>query len=187
MNRQQRSRARRRLALGAAGAAAALAAASTAGLAFADKNAAAKADGGDGTTPIVLIHNADPTAGAELFVTKGCVICHAVNGVGGQAAPTLDAPPNGGQIDLMDFVARMWAGAYAMSELQAIELGYQIELSGQELGNLAAFATTPAAQEGFSIDRVPEPMRDWLLDQPYWEEEEWPARFRSGEFGGMAN
>ncbi|MEL7030546.1 MAG: hypothetical protein AAGL49_15375, partial [Pseudomonadota bacterium] len=162
-----------------------------AALALADKEeaaAAAEASIDDGeTTPIILIHNADPRLGADLFVTKGCVICHSVNGVGGQAAPMLDARLEAEPIDLMDFVARMWAGAYAMSELQAIELGYQIELSGQELGHLAAFATTPKAQETFSIDRIPEPMRDWLLDQPYWEEEEWPERFEQGDFGGMGN
>lgn len=148
-----------------------------------DESEAAATPASDDSLPIVLVHNADPVKGRDLFVTKGCVICHSVNGAGGRAAPPLDAPEDAKQADLMDFVAGMWAGAYAMTELQAIELGYQIELSGPELGHLAAFATTPQAQTDFSIASVPEPMRDWLLDEPYWEEDDWPSDFGEGDFG----
>ena len=69
----------------------------------------------------------------------------------------------------------MWLGASAMLELQAVELGYQIELSGKDIADLAGFVGDRATQESFSIDDVPEPLRDWMLDIPYWEEQQdWP-------------
>ena len=41
--------------------------------------------------PNIVRHSADAANGRDLFVSKGCVICHAVNGVSGKAAPALDA------------------------------------------------------------------------------------------------
>ena len=117
----------------------------------------------------------DPDRGRRLFVTKGCVLCHAVRGIGGQAAPPLDAPDGATAIDPLEFAARMWRGATAMIELQSLELGYQIELSAEEIADLAGFVGDPAAQSRFEIGQVPEPLRDWMLDIPYWQEdEEWP-------------
>ncbi len=52
--------------------------------------------------------------GRDLFVNKGCVVCHSVNGAGGKAGPNLDADPLQAQIDAFDFAARMWRGAEAM-------------------------------------------------------------------------
>lgn len=135
-------------------------------------------------TPRLLLPVPDADRGRQIFVDKACIVCHAVGGVGGQAAPSLDAVSVEGPltVDVMDFVARMWAGAYAMSELQAIELGYQITLTGQDIADLAAFATLPAAQKDFTINEVPEPMRGWFLDQPYWENEGWADRFEAGDW-----
>lgn len=113
--------------------------------------------------------------GRQLFVNKGCVICHSINGVGGQAAAALDAPPGQRDIDLLEFVARMFLGASAMLDLQATELGYQIALQPQEIGDLAAFVYDSQAQAGFSHNEVPVPLQDWILNEPYWEFEEWPA------------
>ncbi|MEM7226063.1 MAG: c-type cytochrome [Pseudomonadota bacterium] len=123
----------------------------------------------------IVIPMIEPERGQRLFVTKGCVLCHAVRGVGGQAAPPLDAPDRATAIDPLGFAARMWTGATAMLELQAMELGYQIELSAVEIADLAGFVGDPDAQAQFTIDDIPEPLRDWMLDIPYWEEEqEWP-------------
>ncbi len=128
---------------------------------------------------------ANANHGRQLFVSKGCVICHSVNGVGGRAAPSLDAvaveqgdvvPP----VDPLDFVARMWRGAPAMLDLQAIELGYQIELTAGELADLAVFANDAGAQSDFTLQDVPEPMWDWMLNEPYWESENWPERLMDG-------
>lgn len=129
----------------------------------------------------VLLPLADAAHGRQLFVSKGCVICHSVNGVGGRAAPALDAiaveegdtvPP----VDPLDFVARMWRGAPAMLDLQAIELGYQIELTAKDLADLSVFASDAGIQSDFSLEDVPEPMWDWMLNEPHWEDETWPER-----------
>ncbi|MEM9442923.1 MAG: hypothetical protein AAGA73_20975, partial [Pseudomonadota bacterium] len=110
-------------------------------------------------------------------VTKGCVLCHAVNGVGGIAAPALDTEGGNGQLDLLGFVVRMWNGAQAMIELQAFELGYQIDLSGEEIGHLAAFAASPEAQRRLTMQAVPDAMQSWIIDKPYWMGEGWPESF----------
>ena len=67
------------------------------------------------------------------------MFCHAVNGVGGKAAPPLDAVRDTRTIDVLEFAARMWRGAPTMIVLQEMELGYQIELTGEEIAHLAAF------------------------------------------------
>lgn len=123
---------------------------------------------------MIAVPDVDAMRGRHLFVMKGCVTCHSVKEVGGKAAPALDAAAESTSVDLLDFAARMWRGASAMQELQAIELGYRIELTGNEIGDLAAFASDPAAQEGFSIDEVPDLLKDWFIDEPYWDEGEWP-------------
>lgn len=130
--------------------------------------------GGDAARPTIVLPLVDPARGRRLFVTKGCVICHSVQGIGGKAAPALDAPKIATTIDILEFVARMWRGAPAMLDLQAVELGYQIELDGAEIADLAAFAADADTQKGFSEAEVPEPMRDWMLNLPYWEEDDWP-------------
>lgn len=128
----------------------------------------------EATRPSIVVPDVDAARGRDLFVMKGCVTCHSVNEVGGKAAPALDAPKAGTTVDLLDFAARMWSGATAMQELQSIELGYRIDLDGGEIGDLAAFAGTAAAQSGFSIDEIPDLLKDWFIDEPYWEEGNWP-------------
>ena len=126
---------------------------------------------------MVILPMVDAEKGRRLFVTKGCVLCHAVNGIGGIAAPALDADGGGEQLDLMNFVVRMWNGAQAMIELQAFELGYQIELTGEEIGHLAAFASSPHAQRSFAMQDIPDTMRSWIINKPYWMGEGWPESF----------
>jgi cytochrome c len=147
--------------------------------AFADQ--AVAQDPGSASPRAIILPLADANRGRQLFVSKGCVICHSVNGVGGKAAPALDviAPEEGEPplpVDPLGFAARMWLGASAMLELQAIELGYQIELSAEELADLASFASDAGVQSGFTVEQIPEPMRDWMLDQPYWEQDDWPEK-----------
>ena len=76
--------------------------------------------------------------------------------MGGLAGPPLDAGEDPAIIDPVGFAARMWRGALAMAELQAMEFGYQVELTGSEIADLAAFAATPSAQVGFSEAEIPE-------------------------------
>lgn len=147
-----------------------------AGISAAENNTAASMSGESGLRSIVL-PMIDPYRGRRLFVAKGCFLCHAVNGAGGIAAPALNAPDGVDQLDLMGFVARMWQGASAMLELQALELGYQIELSGDEIADLAAFAASAEAQRDFSMEEIPEAMRDWIIEKPYWQGDGWPETF----------
>jgi cytochrome c len=117
----------------------------------------------------LVIPLANAEEGKKLFVGKGCVVCHAVNGVGGKAAPALDASGDEAYFDVFDFVARMWRGAPTMIVLQEMELGYQIELDGEELAHLAAFASDPEVQGRFSDKDIPEVIRDWMVDEVYQE------------------
>ena len=112
----------------------------------------------------ILYPNIDPLRGKDLFVEQKCVLCHSINGVGGELAPSLDAEDNRREVDLLDFAARMWRGSYAMVELQAAELDYQIQLGGQEIGDIAAFAYDLEIQKSFSIDDVPSETQKQILD-----------------------
>ena len=109
----------------------------------------------------------DSRRGRQLFVGKGCVICHSINGVGGQAAPALDIPDDQPHANLFDFAARMLRGAEAMTSLQEMDLGYQIELTGEELAHIVGFAYDRADQARFTEADVPEIMRHLILDEPY--------------------
>lgn len=125
----------------------------------------------------------DPAQGKALFVEKGCVICHSVNGVGGKAAPALDAEIGAPPVDALEFAARMWRGAPAMIELQSIELGYTIYLTAGEMANLAAFASDRDMQKSLIVDDLPENIRAGLLDERFWEMENWDQYLREGQEG----
>ncbi|MFQ5563863.1 MAG: c-type cytochrome [Parvularculaceae bacterium] len=146
---------------------------------------AACGDGGGESVHGLDVVQRDPNSstGRELFVQKGCVICHSVNGVGGKAAPSLDAGIGAEPIDPLDFAARMWWGAPAMIELQSVELGYAIHLTADDIVHLAAFAGDAAEQKKLALERVPEPMRDAFLDERFWEVEDWNEFLRQGQEG----
>lgn len=109
----------------------------------------------------------DPAQGQKLFVTEGCVICHSVNGIGGKAGPTLDAEDGNTIIDVFDFTARMWAGAFAMVELQSQELGYQFDLTGDEMAHIAGFVYDRKQQLLFKESDVPDLIRDMFIKTRY--------------------
>lgn len=118
----------------------------------------------------VVIPQIDSQRGRRLFVTKGCFICHSVKGVGGKAAPPLDAPEGMHSIDVLGFVARMWKGAPLMFELQSMELGYRIDFSAEELADLAGFTGDSRAQKGFSREEIPEIVQEWMVDKAWWKD-----------------
>ena len=128
---------------------------------------AAKDTAGEGTGPRLVVPMLDPQKGKRLFVEKGCVLCHSVNKVGGAAGPALDAPEGGRYLDLTEFMARMWRGAFAMIDLQGMELGYQLDFTGEELGNIAAFLADAGGQKQFSEHDVPDLIRDMFIREPY--------------------
>lgn len=117
----------------------------------------------------LVVPLASAEEGLKLFVGKGCVVCHSVNGIGGKAAPALDVESDQPYFDVFDFAARMWRGAPTMIVLQEMELGYQIALSGDDLAHLAAFASDAEAQSRFSESDIPEVIRDWMVDEVYQE------------------
>lgn len=97
--------------------------------------------------------------GRELFVTKGCVVCHSIKSVGGAIGPPLDADPSRSEVDAFEFAAKMWRGAQAMIALQNLELGFQIELTGEELAHIARFLHDSEAQQTFSENEIPANIR----------------------------
>ena len=118
------------------------------------------------TAPNILIPQINSERGRKLFVDKACVVCHSINGIGGKAAPPLDAIEDKKHFDLMDFTARMWRGADVMIVLQNMELGYQIDLTGQEIADLAAFANDTNEQSKFSENDIPDLINEWMLEEP---------------------
>ena len=129
----------------------------------------------------VVARDLDSARGRALFVEKGCVVCHSVNGVGGKAATPLDAQIGAPPIDPLDFAARMWLGAPAMIELQSIELGYTIHLTADEIADLSAFSADVTEQKLLDIAQVPETVRGGFLDEQFWEVENWDDFLKSGQ------
>ncbi len=120
---------------------------------------------------LMLMPLMNPERGRKLFASKGCVVCHAVNGVGGEDAPPLDFDSTNAYMNPFDFAARMWAGAEAMIYLQQEELGEQIELTGQELADIIAFTHSPSQQSRFSMADVPPRIQDMMHHRGEDEEE----------------
>lgn len=126
-------------------------------------------DGVFNETPLAMV--GDSARGKATFVTEGCVICHSVNGVGGRAAPGLDAREWPMDTGAYDFAARMWAGAPIMSQLQRMEIGYQINLTGQKLADLTAFARDEEMQASFTMEDVPQDLQETILGEIIMEED----------------
>jgi mono/diheme cytochrome c family protein len=107
----------------------------------------------------------DAARGRELFASKGCVVCHAINEVGGTGAPPLDAEAMPGEVDALDFVARMWRGAEVMIFMQQQELGVQTDFTGEELADIIAFIHDPKERRKFSEEDFPSRLRHGMRDQ----------------------
>jgi hypothetical protein len=92
----------------------------------------------------------NPDRGKKLFVRKGCVAFHAINGVGGHDAPPMDAHRDMGLVNPFDFAAKMWNHAPAMVAAQEEAFGKQIYFTGQELADIIAFMHDDGAQHAFT-------------------------------------
>ncbi|WP_300513679.1 c-type cytochrome [Aliiroseovarius sp.] len=101
----------------------------------------------------------DAHAGRELFVEKGCVACHSVNGVGGEDASSLDAHSMEPVMNPFDFAAKMWAMAPLMIEAQEEAFDEQILFTGEELGNIIAFLHDDAEQHKLTEDSLSDEVR----------------------------
>jgi cytochrome c551/c552 len=105
----------------------------------------------------------DSHRGRELFLEKGCVVCHAVNKVGGAVGPSLNAADMPQPMNAFEFAARMLRGAPAMAQMQQDLLGQVINLDGQDLADLVAFAHDEAEQHELTAEQIPARYRELIL------------------------
>lgn len=98
----------------------------------------------------LMMPTMDPEKGKQLFVDKGCVACHAINGVGGHDAPAMDAHEMDKKMNPFDFAAKMWNHAPGMIAAQEEAFGEMINFTGSELGDIIAFVHNDESQHGFS-------------------------------------
>ena len=106
-------------------------------------------------SPGLIVPPMDPASGRKLFASKGCVICHSVNSIGGKDAAPLDPSTMQGMVNPFDFVAKMWQGAPMMIAMQNQELKEQMTFTGQELANIVAFLHDTEEAKKFSVADIP--------------------------------
>jgi mono/diheme cytochrome c family protein len=79
----------------------------------------------------------DPARGQTMFVSKGCVHCHAVRGAGGRVGPDLGRSAVKGSF--YDVVAAMWNHVEAMSDKMEEMRLVRPRFEGSEMADLLAF------------------------------------------------
>ena len=62
----------------------------------------------------LMMPSLDAARGRALFASKGCVVCHSVNGIAGVDAPEVSAEFMAPVRHPFEFAARMWRGAGTM-------------------------------------------------------------------------
>ena len=110
----------------------------------------------------LMMPQMDPARGRKLFASKGCVACHAINGVGGHDATPLDAHTMDRVMNPFDFAAKMWRMAPAMIYAQEEALGEQILFTGDEIADIIAFVHHDEEQHKFSEADIPPQIREWM-------------------------
>ncbi|MCH8113415.1 MAG: hypothetical protein IH905_15915 [Proteobacteria bacterium] len=103
----------------------------------------------------LMMPRMDPALGRKLFASKGCVACHAINGVGGHDATPLDAHTMDAMMNPFEFAAKMWTMAPYMIAAQEEALGGQILFTGEELAHIIAFVHDDGEQHDFSEADIP--------------------------------
>lgn len=110
----------------------------------------------------LVVPTMDSQRGAVAFIDKGCIVCHAVNDVGGEVGPSFNAGDMPQPMNAFEFAARMWRGAPAMAQMQEDLLGEMIALDGQELADIVAFVHDEDAQMKVTADDIPAEFRGLL-------------------------
>jgi cytochrome c len=114
-------------------------------------------------SPGLVLPPMSPVRGKELYSSKGCIVCHAINGVGGTDAPDISAASMAPEMNPFDFVAKMWNHAQGMVAMQEDELGGQITFkNGQEIADIIAFLHDAAIQKTFTEDDIPADIKEKL-------------------------
>ena len=106
----------------------------------------------------------DPANGRMVFTKTGCIVCHSINGIGGEIGPSLNAADMPDRMNAFEFAARMWRGAAAMTAMQEEMFGSVINLTGQELADLIAFAHDDEEQKKLTQSQIPDKIRK-LIDR----------------------
>ncbi|HSS66210.1 MAG TPA: hypothetical protein VLS27_17410 [Gammaproteobacteria bacterium] len=112
--------------------------------------------------PDLVLPSMNPAKGRTYFATRACVVCHAVNGVGGNSAVALDIETRPETVDVLGFISRMWRGGTPMLALQRRLFAEQIDLTAEELGDIIAFLHSPAEQKRFSKNDIPKFIQDFM-------------------------
>lgn len=110
----------------------------------------------------LVVPTMNSARGADVFMNKGCIVCHAVNGVGGDIGPSFNAADMPQPMNAFEFAARMWRGAPAMVQMQEDLLGEMIALNGQELADIVAFVHDEDVQDEVSPNDIPEEYRSMI-------------------------
>lgn len=105
----------------------------------------------------------DSHNGRDLFLNKGCIVCHQVNGIGGAVGPSLNAEDMPAPMNVFEFAARMWRGAPAMVQMQEQIFGEAIQLNGHELADIIAFAHDEDEQHELTAEQIPERYREMIV------------------------
>lgn len=114
------------------------------------------------SVPGLVLPEMNSQRGKVLFASKGCVVCHSINGVGGTDAAALDASTMDPAMNPFEFFARMWLGAEPMIAMQAERMGQQMELTAEELGDIVAFIHDETMQKTFSNKDIPEDVEELM-------------------------
>jgi mono/diheme cytochrome c family protein len=115
-----------------------------------------------GSQPALVMPRMNAARGRVYFATRACVVCHKVNGIGGDLAPPLDLDADGKEINVFDFVTRMWRGARSMVALQDSLFGESIDLAPDELADIIAFVYDAEERKKFSEADIPRFIRDFM-------------------------
>jgi mono/diheme cytochrome c family protein len=115
----------------------------------------------------------DPLAGFEVFEAKGCIKCHAVNGMGGTVGPDLGRIPR--RRSFYELAANMWNHLPQMGEAME-RLGIQRpQLNAEEAADLIGFL--------FTLDYFDAP-GDVSAGKHLFTEKKCFACHRVGDYGG---